>query len=125
MTKTASPSPKQRKATSRQRSSGGAGPPGAPKVIIAGWCTVDPKLRDEAVEHFQDMVVRARRAPGCLDFAMTADSVDPNRVNLLELWQSEEALKAWRAVCGRPKKHTPLLEVKVQKHVIERSGKPF
>jgi quinol monooxygenase YgiN len=125
MTKTASHSRIQRTATSGPRSSGGASQPGEPKVIVAGWCTVDPNKRDEAVEHFKDMVLRARRAPGCLDFAMTADPVDSNRVNLFELWQSEEALNAWRAVCGRPKKRTPLLQVKVQKHVIQRSGKPF
>ena len=45
---------------------------GEPKFIIAGWCIVDPEKRDEAVEHFKDMVLRARKAPGCLDFMRTA-----------------------------------------------------
>jgi hypothetical protein len=29
-----------------------------PKVIIAGWCTVDPKRGDEAVESFKDVVLQ-------------------------------------------------------------------
>jgi quinol monooxygenase YgiN len=96
-----------------------------PKVIVAGWCTVDPKKRDEAVESFKALVLRARRAPGCLDLSITADPVDPNRVNIFELWQSEGDLKAWRAVAKHPKRVTPLLRAEVQKHVIERSGPPF
>jgi uncharacterized protein (TIGR03118 family) len=48
------------------------------KVIVAGWYTVDPKRRDEVVENFKDLVLRARSAPGCLDFAITADPVDSN-----------------------------------------------
>jgi quinol monooxygenase YgiN len=96
-----------------------------PKVIVAGWCTVDPKKRDEAVESFKHLVLRARRAPGCLDLSITADPVDSNRVNIFELWQSEGDLKAWRAVAKHPKKITPLLRMEIQKHVIERSGPPF
>ena len=96
-----------------------------PKVIVAGWCTVDPKKRDEAVESFKALVLRARRAPGCLDLSITADPVDANRVNIFELWQSEADLKAWRAVAKHPKRITPLLRAEVQKHIIEHSGPPF
>jgi quinol monooxygenase YgiN len=94
------------------------------QVIVAGWCAVDPKKRDEVVESLKALVLRARRAPGCLDFAMTADPVDPKRLNLFELWRSEEDLRAWRAVAGHPKRITPLLRVAVRKHIIERSGPP-
>jgi quinol monooxygenase YgiN len=96
-----------------------------PKVIVAGWCIVDAKRRDEAVESFKALVLRARRAPGCLDLSITADPVDSNRVNIFELWQSERNLKAWRAVAKHPKKITPLLRMEVQKHIIESSGPPF
>jgi quinol monooxygenase YgiN len=96
-----------------------------PKVIVSGWVTVDPKKRDAVVESFKDMVLRARSAPGCLDFAMTADPVKPGRLNLFEFWRSEKDLKAWRRVAGHPKRIAPLLRVKVQKHVIQKSGKPF
>ena len=95
------------------------------KVIVAGWYTVDPRRRDEAVASFYNLVRRARRAPGCLDLAISADPVDSNRINICELWQSERDLNAWRASCKPPKKITAMLRMEVQKHVIERSGPPF
>lgn len=95
------------------------------KVIIAGWCTVDPKRRDEVVENFKDLVFRARNALGCLDFAITADPVALNRIDNFEFWQSEKHLNSWRAVCNPPKNITPMLRMEVQKHVIQQSGPPF
>jgi quinol monooxygenase YgiN len=95
------------------------------KVIVAGWITVDPGKRGEVVESFKDMVLRARSAPGCLDFAMTADPVDSDRINMFEFWQSEKDLNSWRTVCKPPKKIARMLRMEVQKHVIQQSGPPF
>jgi quinol monooxygenase YgiN len=111
--------------TDKLETVGGANQMSEPRVIVAGWCTVDPKKRDEAVESFKALVLRGRRAPGCLDLSITADLVDASRVNIFELWQSEEDLKEWRAVAKHPKRITPLLRMEVQKHVIDRSGPPF
>lgn len=46
------------------------------KTIIAGWYVVDPKKRDRVVASFQDLLQRARRAPGCLDLAITGIRVE-------------------------------------------------
>lgn len=96
-----------------------------PKVIVAGWYTVEPGRRDPLVESFKDMVLRARNAPGCLDLAITADPVDAERINLFEFWRSEQDLDAWRAVARAPKPMTPMLRIEVQKHLVQRSGPPF
>ncbi|WLD94640.1 putative quinol monooxygenase [Alkalihalobacillus sp. AL-G] len=95
------------------------------KVIIAGWFKVDPNKRDEVVKAHEDLVKRARSAPGCMDLAITADPVDPGRVNNFEFWQSEEDLDSWRAVANPPKEITPILGGEMQKHKIEKSGSPF
>jgi quinol monooxygenase YgiN len=95
------------------------------KVIIAGWCIVDPKKRDEVVASFKDLILRARGAPGCLDLAMTADPVDPSRINNFEFWRSEKDLRAWRRVARGPKLVTRFRRVEVQKHVVQSSGPPF
>lgn len=95
------------------------------KVIIAGWFTVDPNKRDEVVQAHEDLMKRARQAPGCLDLAITADPVDPSRVNNFEHWQSEEDLESFRAVANPPKQITPILSVEMQKHEISKSGPPF
>jgi quinol monooxygenase YgiN len=103
----------------------GANAMSEPKVIIAGWVTFDPKKRDAVVESFKDMVSRARRAPGCLDFSLTADPVDPGRVNNFEFWRSEKDLKAWRRACKSHKTVARMIRVEVQKHVVDKSGPPF
>jgi quinol monooxygenase YgiN len=71
-------------------------------LIIAGHDTVAPEDRDELVRTFADLVRRSREAPGCLDAAVTADSVDPARINNFERWRSREELEAWRARCDAP-----------------------
>jgi hypothetical protein len=45
--------------------------------IIAGRTEVDPDDRDQAVAVMRDPLTRACDAPGCLDGAITAGSVDP------------------------------------------------
>jgi quinol monooxygenase YgiN len=71
-------------------------------LIIAGHIAVDPARRDDVVAALQDLVRRARAAPGCLDVAVTADPLDPARVNNLERWESSEHLDAFRAVAHAP-----------------------
>ena len=71
-------------------------------VIIAGHVFVDRGERDGCVALFEDLVRRCREADGCIDMAISADPVDPARVNDLEVWESAEALDAWRAVADAP-----------------------
>lgn len=71
-------------------------------LIIAGHVEVDPARRDEVVAALQDVVRRARAAPGCLDAAVTADPLDPARVNNVERWESPERLGQFRAVADAP-----------------------
>lgn len=95
------------------------------KVIVAGWFTVDPAKRAEVIASHEDLITRARKAPGCLDLAISADTLDASRVNNFELWESAGHLEAWRKVSNPPK---PLTEVTIgdmQKHEVASSGKPF
>jgi quinol monooxygenase YgiN len=72
-----------------------------PMVIIAGHLEVDAAERDQYVAAHGDLVRRARQAPGCLDLAITADALDPTRVNNFERWQSVEHLDAWQSPMHR------------------------
>ena len=65
-------------------------------LIIAGQLTVDSDDRDRYVSDCKPVVEQARRAPGCEDFALTADPLDPRRVNVYERWDSDEALARFR-----------------------------
>lgn len=94
-------------------------------IIIAGHFRVPVDRRQAFVDAHADLVTRARRFPGCLDLAVTADSVDPARVNNMEMWRSEEDLQAWRKVCNPPKTGIAIAGGTVQKHHISHTEPPF
>jgi quinol monooxygenase YgiN len=71
-------------------------------IIIAGYTLTEAHKRDAAVRAFAAMVERARKFDGCLDLSISADSVDPERVNLFECWRDEESWNAWRKVAKGP-----------------------
>ena len=65
-------------------------------LIVAGHLIVDASDRDGYVGDCAAAVAAARSAEGCLDFAVSADAVDPQRVNVFERWRTREALDAFR-----------------------------
>ncbi len=65
-------------------------------LIIAGWLQVDPDARDRYLDGCRQVVELARAAPGCLDFSLSADLLDPARINVHERWTSDEELHAFR-----------------------------
>src|SRR3954464_5315705 len=66
-------------------------------LIVAGHLTVHASDRDRYVVDCAEAVAAARNAAGCRDFAVSADAVEPDRVNVFELWDSRELLDAF---CG-------------------------
>lgn len=65
-------------------------------VIVAGHLIVDPAHRDDYLSGCVDVVGAARATEGCLDFALSADLVDSGRINILERWESQAAVEAFR-----------------------------
>ena len=65
-------------------------------VIVSGHLIVGQEVRDTYLTWCADVVEQARRAPGCLDFAISADLLDPARVNVFERWDSQAAVEAFR-----------------------------
>ncbi len=65
-------------------------------IIVAGSLTVEPSKRDAYLAGSAEIVEQARAAEGCLDFSISADLIEPGRVNILELWDSKQALEKFR-----------------------------
>ncbi|WP_205474991.1 putative quinol monooxygenase [Nocardioides sp. SYSU D00038] len=63
---------------------------------MSGHVLVEPGDRAAYLEGCTDVVERARATPGCLDFALSPDLLDPGRVNVLERWSSREAVEEFR-----------------------------
>ena len=87
-------------------------------VIVAGHITVDPEQRESYLAGSASVVQKARRADGCLDFAITADLLDPGRVNLFERWESQAAVKTFRRSAPRNKQATAMLSVSVGEYEV-------
>lgn len=94
-------------------------------VIVAGTMSVDPRDRDRFVEGYRELMEAARGHPGCLGTYVSADPIEPGRVNLFEHWESHEALDAFRAVAPTPTGEFDVRDLHVLKHEISHSGAPF
>jgi quinol monooxygenase YgiN len=92
-------------------------------IIIAGYTLTEAHKRDAAVEAFAGMVERARKYDGCLDLSISADSVDPDRINLLECWRDQQSLNAWRKIAKSPR--VKLRETHVKLYRSDKAEKPF
>ena len=66
------------------------------EVIVAGHLVVDPAQREDYLAGCVEVVRQARTTAGCLDFALSADLVDTGRINILERWESQAAVEAFR-----------------------------
>jgi quinol monooxygenase YgiN len=92
-------------------------------IIIAGYSRTKEDKRDAAVAAFADMVERARTQDGCLDLAISADSVDPERINVFECWGDQQSLNAWRKIAKAPR--VALRDAQVKLYRSDKAEKPF
>jgi len=65
-------------------------------IVVAGHIRVAVADRDAFLDLSRQAVELAREADGCLDFAVSADLADPERVNIYERWFDNGALQAFR-----------------------------
>jgi quinol monooxygenase YgiN len=65
------------------------------EILIVGTITVDAERRDALLATIRPLVQKTRQEePGCLDYAFTADTVDDDRVVVVERWRDESTLAA-------------------------------
>ena len=64
------------------------------------------------------VVERARGVAGCLDFAITADPINPGRVNIFERWESQTALETFRGSGPRNEQGAVMLSASVAEYDI-------
>jgi quinol monooxygenase YgiN len=75
-----------------------------PIVIVQGVFVVNPNEREEFLSQSGETMRSSRAEPGCLEYVMAADPLDPGRVILSERWASTDALNEHlRGVSARRK----------------------
>jgi quinol monooxygenase YgiN len=87
-------------------------------LIVAGHLKVRESDRDRYVDDCAAAVFAARGAEGCLDFAVSADAVDPARVNIFERWQTRESLLRFRGQGPDDDMRSRILDADVAEYAI-------
>ncbi|MDQ2709625.1 MAG: antibiotic biosynthesis monooxygenase [Actinomycetota bacterium] len=93
-------------------------------LIVSGWIYVDPDSRDDYLDGCRVVVERARKALGCLDFALAADLLEPGRINIYERWESDEELAAFRGSGPSPEQQAETRDASVNKYRISAVESP-
>lgn len=93
-------------------------------LIIAGYLVVARAERDAYVAECVEVVEAARVAPGCLDFSITADSVDSARIRVYERWESEDELLAFRGSGPTNGQQAAIVDADVKRYGVSSVGEP-
>ncbi|MDP2293519.1 MAG: antibiotic biosynthesis monooxygenase [Actinomycetota bacterium] len=91
-------------------------------IIVAGALHVDPQERQEYLDSCVDVIVAARRAPGCVDFHLSADLIEPGRINVFEQWESAEAVEQFRGAGPSSEQAATILAASVFQHEVHHSS---
>ncbi|WIM88811.1 antibiotic biosynthesis monooxygenase [Candidatus Mycobacterium wuenschmannii] len=87
-------------------------------VIVAGYLVVESSQRDRYLQECVDVVEQARHAHGCLDFAITADLVESNRIAIFERWQSRADAEKFRGSGPSDEQHETIISASVCEYEV-------
>ncbi|MEU9504839.1 antibiotic biosynthesis monooxygenase family protein [Micromonospora sp. NPDC048170] len=87
-------------------------------LIVAGSLYVDPDQRDAYLADCAEVIRQARSAPGCVDFAISADLVEAGRINVYERWESEGQLLDFRGSGPSSEQAVTILGAEVHRYRI-------
>jgi quinol monooxygenase YgiN len=91
---------------------------------VSGKIYVEESQRATFVARSLESVALARKAPGCLDFVVSADPLEPDRVNVYESWESEAQLEAFRGSGPDDGLSALVVPADVARHQVASSGPP-
>lgn len=94
-------------------------------IIIVGHLVVAETDRSTFIDAHRDLLSRGRAYPGCVHLSISADPLDPRRINNAEVWESPEALAAWRSVANAPDTGVPILDADMRKCDATDAGPVF
>ena len=91
-------------------------------VIVSGTIHVRPGKREAYLAASMEAVAAARSSPGCLDFVVAADPIEPDRINVYEQWESEAQLEAFRGDGPGRDLTSDIVKADVSRHQVLSSG---
>jgi quinol monooxygenase YgiN len=91
-------------------------------IIVAGSLTVGRSARDAYLEGCREVVAAARGAEGCLDYALSADLLEPERINVFERWDSADSLNRFRGSGPSGDQRGQLRQIRVVEYEVPAGG---
>ncbi|MEU7146487.1 antibiotic biosynthesis monooxygenase family protein [Streptomyces sp. NPDC045456] len=87
-------------------------------IIVSGTLHVAPDAREAYLAGCDAVTEQARKAPGCLDYALTADRLVPDRINVYERWESDADLDMFRGSGSDAEQTATILDAEVRRYRI-------
>ena len=90
-------------------------------IIVSGSIYVDAADRAAYLEGCNELMTLARATPGCLDFHLSADPVETDRINVYEQWESADAVETFRGSGPPEDQSSKIRDAAVFQHEIASS----
>jgi quinol monooxygenase YgiN len=87
-------------------------------LIVSGRLYIVSGLREDFLASSEQAMIQARQTPGCRDFIVAADPIDPARVNIYEEWESKETLSRFRGQGPGEDLSSMIVRAEVSEHVV-------
>lgn len=87
-------------------------------IIVTGWLRVDPAGRQASLDSSRSVIEAARAAPGCVDFHLSADPIEDDRINVLERWASVADVEAFRGSGPDDDQAAAILDAQVMQYEV-------
>lgn len=90
-------------------------------IIVSGWLRVRAGQRQQYLDACRPAIEAARRAPGCVDFHLSADPLEDDRVNVFESWQDVESVERFRGSGPSDDQQAAIVGAQVHQHQVASS----
>jgi quinol monooxygenase YgiN len=87
-------------------------------IIVSGWLRVAAANRTTYLQTCRDVILAARAADGCVDFHLSADPLDDERINVFEQWESVDAVERFRGSGPSDDQQAMIIGAQVDQHEI-------
>lgn len=79
---------------------------------------MDEGQRQQYLDACRPVIEAARRAPGCLDFYLSADPLEDDRINVFERWKDIVSVEQFRGSGPSDEQQAVIVEAQVHQHDI-------
>ena len=90
-------------------------------IIVSGHLVVAAAERAGYLAGCKDVIRQARQAQGCVDFHLSPDPLEPDRINVFEQWESREAVEAFRGAGPSDDQQAAIRDAEVFQHDVASS----